>query len=149
VTTSCVVTIGETMAMFRATSLGGIDLVSDFRLGIGGAESNVAIGLARLVAPVTWLGRVGEDSLGRRITRELMAEGVDARAIVDGAAATGLMIKERRTSDATRVLYYRAGSAGSRACHSGCTAGGRSRPSADREHHPDGSGGDARVAGAR
>jgi len=87
VTTSCVVTIGETMAMFRATSLGGIDLVSDFRLGIGGAESNVAIGLARLGAPVTWLGRVGEDSLGRRITRELMAEGGDARAIVDGLGA--------------------------------------------------------------
>lgn len=113
-TTSGIVTIGETMALFRSTSLGGIDLVSDFRLGIGGAESNVAIGLARLGAPVTWLGRVGEDSLGRRITRELMAEGVDARAIVDGAATTGLMIKERRTSDATRVLYYRAGSAGSR-----------------------------------
>lgn len=109
-----VITLGETMALFRAASLGGIDLVSDFQLGIGGAESNVAVGLARLGTPVTWLGRVGSDSLGRRITRELRAEGIDVRAIVDESAATGLMIKEQRTSDATRVLYYRAGSAGSR-----------------------------------
>jgi 2-dehydro-3-deoxygluconokinase len=109
-----VVTFGETMALFRSTSLGGIDLVSDFQLGIGGAESNVAVGLARLGTPVTWVGRVGSDSLGRRITRELRAEGIDVRAIVDEAAATGLMIKEQRTSEATRVLYYRAGSAGSR-----------------------------------
>jgi 2-dehydro-3-deoxygluconokinase len=109
-----VVTFGETMALFRSTSLGGLEQVSDFQLGIGGAESNVAVGLARLGTPVTWVGRVGSDSLGRRISRELRAEGIDVRAIVDETAATGLMIKERRTSDTTRVIYYRAGSAGSR-----------------------------------
>jgi 2-dehydro-3-deoxygluconokinase len=115
-TAGSVITLGETMALFRATSLGSIDLVSDFQLGIGGAESNVAIALARLGTRVTWLGRVGADSLGRRIVRELRAEGVDVRAVIDESAATGLMIKEQRTSNATRVLYYRAGSAGSRLC---------------------------------
>ena len=34
-------------------------------------------------------------------------------AVIDPSAPTGLMIKERRTADATRVWYYRAGSAGS------------------------------------
>jgi 2-dehydro-3-deoxygluconokinase len=109
-----VVTFGETMGLFRATSVGSLDHVSDFALGIGGAESNVAIAIARLGTPVTWVGRVGSDSIGHRILRELRAEGLDVRGIVDPAAPTGLMVKEQRTGDATRVQYYRAGSAGSR-----------------------------------
>ncbi len=109
-----VVTFGETMGLFRATSVGSLAHVSDFALGIGGAESNVAIALARLGTPARWVGRVGSDPIGRRILRELRAEGLDVRGIVDGSAPTGIMIKEQRTNDATRVQYYRAGSAGSR-----------------------------------
>ena len=58
----------------------------------GGAESNVAIGLARLGVSVTWLGRVGDDGLGRRVTRELRAEGVQVVAPVDATAPTGLLV---------------------------------------------------------
>jgi 2-dehydro-3-deoxygluconokinase len=109
-----VVTLGETMGLFRATSVGSISHVSDFALGIGGAESNVAIALARLGVPVRWVGRVGADSIGRRVLRELRAEGLEVIGIVDRSAATGIMVKEQRTNDATRVQYYRAASAGSR-----------------------------------
>jgi 2-dehydro-3-deoxygluconokinase len=83
-------------------------------LGIGGAESNVAIGLRRLGVDVTWLGRVGDDPLGERVTREIRAEGVEVRAVVDPDAPTGLMVKERPSSASTAVFYYRAGAAGSR-----------------------------------
>lgn len=110
--TGRVVTLGETMGLFRATSLGSIAQVSDFHLGIGGAESNVAVALARLGASVTWLGRIGADGLGDRILRELRGEGIDVQAIRD-PAPTGLMVKEQRTSTATRVAYYRRDSAGS------------------------------------
>jgi 2-dehydro-3-deoxygluconokinase len=109
-----VVTLGETMGLFRAASVGALAHVSDFHLGIGGAESNVAIGLTRLGRTVTWVGRVGSDGIGRKITRELRAEGVDVRAILDEDAATGVMIKEQRTSDTAQVFYNRSGSAGSR-----------------------------------
>lgn len=109
-----VVTFGETMGLFRATSVGSLEHVSDFALGIGGAESNVAVALARLGTPVTWVGRVGADALGRRVLRELRAEGIAVNGIIDSSAPTGLMIKEQRTNDATRVQYYRSGSAGSR-----------------------------------
>jgi 2-dehydro-3-deoxygluconokinase len=109
-----VVTLGETMGLFRATSVGSLAHVSDFTLGIGGAESNVAIALARLGTPARWIGRVGADSIGRRVLRELRAEGLDVIGIVDSSAPTGIMVKEQRTNDATRVQYYRAGSAGSR-----------------------------------
>src|SRR6185369_6523311 len=81
---------------------------------IAGAESNVAIGLARLGHPVRWVGVTGADELGELILRTLRAEGVDAGAArVEAAAPTGLIVFERRIADRIRVNYYRAGSAGS------------------------------------
>jgi 2-dehydro-3-deoxygluconokinase len=112
--TGAVVTLGETMGLLRAASIGSLEHVSDFQLHIGGAESNVAIGVARLGRPAVWMGRVGDDGVGRRVLRELRAEGVSAGAVVDPEARTGLMLKETPTSGRTRVSYYRAGSAGSR-----------------------------------
>jgi 2-dehydro-3-deoxygluconokinase len=112
--TGAVVTLGETMGLLRATSIGSLEHVSDFALHVGGAESNVAIGVARLGRPAVWIGRVGDDGLGRRVLRELRAEGVTVDAVVDPDARTGLMLKETPRSGSTRVLYYRAASAGSR-----------------------------------
>lgn len=109
-----VVTLGETMALVRTTEIGSLRHANSLAFGIGGAESNVAIGLARLDIATSWLGRVGDDSLGERITREIRGDGVDVRAIVDPDAATGLMVKERPSAASTAVHYYRAGSAGSR-----------------------------------
>lgn len=111
---AAVVTLGETMGLLRAASVGSLEHVSDFRLHIGGAESNVAIGVARLGRPAVWMGRLGDDGVGRRVVRELRAEGVGVVAIVDEAARTGVMLKESPTSGTTRVSYYRVASAGSR-----------------------------------
>lgn len=109
-----VVTLGETMALLRAETPAPLGHVHELAVGVGGAESNMAIALARLGTPATWIGRVGDDSLGERVLRELRAEGLDVRGIIDTGAPTGLMIKERRTNDSVKVWYYRTGSAGSR-----------------------------------
>ena len=109
-----VVTLGETMALLRADQPGPLAHAPALGLGIGGAESNVAIGLARLGTDVVWCGRVGDDSLGVLVQREIRAEGVRTSVRVDPDAPTGLMIKERRTPATQKVAYYRAGSAGSR-----------------------------------
>lgn len=109
-----VLTFGETMALMRADRPGPLAHASSLSLSIGGSESNVAIGLHRLGIPVAWCGRVGDDSLGVLVEREILAEGVDARVTVDPTAPTGLMIKESRTPSIQRVTYYRSGSAGSR-----------------------------------
>lgn len=109
-----VVTLGETMALLRADQPGPLAHAPALGLGIGGAESNVAIGLARLGTDVAWCGRVGDDSLGVLVQREIRAEGVRTHVRVDPDAPTGLMIKERRTPATQKVAYYRAGSAGSR-----------------------------------
>jgi 2-dehydro-3-deoxygluconokinase len=112
--TGYVLTFGETMGLFRAAEIGGLADIDTARLGTGGADSNVAIGLRRLGVSAVWAGRVGDDGLGRRVVRDIRGQGVDTRAIVDPEAPTGLMIKEKRTPHTTQVWFYRAGSAGSR-----------------------------------
>ena len=73
----------------------------------------MAIGVANLGQPATWIGRVGRDATGDLIERRLRAEGVDAVAIRD-PSFTGLMVRHRRTGALQHVDYHRAGSAGSR-----------------------------------
>ncbi len=107
-----VVTLGETMVSLRTGTplrLGGA-----MTMTMAGAESNVAIGLARLGHAVRWGGRVGADEVGAFILRTLRAESVDVGTVaVDAGRPTGLMLAERRIADISRVSYYRAGSAGS------------------------------------
>ncbi|GAB3537486.1 sugar kinase [Arthrobacter tecti] len=107
-----VVTFGETMALFASPSVGALSQVPSLNVTIGGAESNVAIALKRLGAPVRWLGVVGEDSLGDLVERHLLGEGIQTLIHRRRHLSTGLMIKERRTTLAQRIWYYRAGSAG-------------------------------------
>ena len=75
-----VLTFGETMGLFRTTEFGDLADVSGASIGTGGADSNVAIGLARLGVESVWVGRVGADGLGRRVVRDIRGEGVDVRA---------------------------------------------------------------------
>ena len=110
---SGLVTLGETMGLVAADGIGPLEYARSFGLGIGGAESNVAIGVARLGAEATWLGRIGPDGTGDLIERRLRAEGVRTLAIRD-PNFTGLMVKYRRTSGLLHVDYHRKGSAGSR-----------------------------------
>lgn len=112
--TGGVVTLGETMALLTPEDVGLLRHARSLRLGIAGAESNLAIGVHRLGVRSAWLGRVGDDEFGELIRGTLTGQGVHTTAIVDPRAPTGLMIKERRTASRTRVRYYRAGSAGSR-----------------------------------
>jgi 2-dehydro-3-deoxygluconokinase len=111
---SGVVTLGETMALMGSTGVGPLQHEHTMSLGIGGSESNVAIGLSRLGVETTWIGKVGTDPLGDLVLRELAAEGVRVLAVRDPEAPTSLMVKERRTSTDTRVWYYRRGNAGGR-----------------------------------
>lgn len=109
-----VVTVGEAMARLSSQGAGPLRHSPALDLGIAGAESNTAIGLARLGVLVQWVGRVGNDEFGQLITTTMRGEGVQVHATVDAQAQTGLFIRERRTSAVTRVTYYRHGSAGSR-----------------------------------
>ncbi len=110
-----VVTFGETMVLLAANEIGPLRFASTFTRFVAGTESNVAIGLARLGHSVAWFSRVGEDEFGQLVINAVRGEGVDTtRVIVDPAAPTGLVLKEKREVGPRKVLYYRSGSAASR-----------------------------------
>jgi hypothetical protein len=103
------------MALLTTAEVGRLRHASALTLGVAGAESNVAIGARRLGCPAAWVGRVGDDELGELVVSRIRAEGVDVEGVVrDPEAPTSLMLKERRTADMVRVLYYRRHGPGSR-----------------------------------
>ncbi|MDI6910363.1 sugar kinase [Nocardioides sp.] len=107
------VTMGETMALLTHLETTPLRHARQLELGVGGSESNVAIGAARLGIVASWTGRVGGDELGHLVLRELRAEGVRVHASMDASRPTGIMLKAPRTGHSTHVTYYRTHSAGS------------------------------------
>jgi 2-dehydro-3-deoxygluconokinase len=109
-----VVTVGETMALLDPLEDGELALGDLMRLRFAGAESNFAIGLARLGVPAAWISRLGADRPGVLIREALEREGVDVRWVREDAdAPTGLFYKWR-SGGRSSVAYHRRGSAASR-----------------------------------
>jgi 2-dehydro-3-deoxygluconokinase len=105
------ITFGETMGLLTAIDVGPLELSGQFRYGIGGAESNVAIGVARLGQSATWFGRVGPDATGDMIERRLAAEQI-ATIVIRDPHPTGVMIKHHRFAHVGHLDYHRHRSAG-------------------------------------
>lgn len=106
-----VITAGETMALVVPPSPGRLRHASSLSLSIGGAESNVAIGLARLGIPASWISVLGDDELGELVLHRLRAEGVDTSGVRRiSHRPTGLYLREE-VAGRLRVYYYRTGSA--------------------------------------
>lgn len=109
-----VLTIGETMVLLNPHESGPMRHVVDFRKRIGGAESNMAVGLSRLEHDAAWVSRLGADPHGRYVRDTIRGAGVDTQYVTfDSEAPTGLMFKERRELGESRVFYYRDDSAAS------------------------------------
>lgn len=107
------VTFGESMGLFTAQDTRGLEYASTLHKSFGGAESNVAIGVARLGRRAGWFGALGRDPIGTMIHKSIRGEGVDvSRAVFNGEAPTGLMIREN-TAGKSSVYYYRKNSAAS------------------------------------
>ncbi len=108
-----VVTAGETMVLVVPTAPGRLRHAGAVTLSIGGAESNVAIGLSRLGVPAGWISALGDDELGELVLQRVRAEGVDTSAVRRlPDRPTGLYLREE-VAGAHRVYYYRRGSAAS------------------------------------
>jgi 2-dehydro-3-deoxygluconokinase len=105
-------TFGEAMVAFR--SPGPLTQCSTLEPHVVGAESNVAVALARLGHSTRWVSRLGVGPLGDLVLGRLRGEGVRVDHVArDPDRPTGLMIVEQRTADLVRVEYRRAGSAAS------------------------------------
>ncbi|MHA7210429.1 sugar kinase [Arthrobacter sp. MDT1-65] len=107
-----VLTFGETMGSIRTPR--PLRLGGGMSMSLGGAETNVAIGLARLGHLARWAGRLGDDGIGDYALRTLRAEGVLTDAVsIDPVRPTGLMILESQGAGLSQATYYRSGSAAS------------------------------------
>ncbi len=108
-----VITIGETMAAFAPECAGPLRYVRNYTLRIAGAESNLAIGLAKLGCRAGWFSKLGEDEFGCFVRNFIRAEGVDTSCVLfDCCRPTGVMFKETGANE-TEVFYYRKNSAAS------------------------------------
>ncbi|WP_326956622.1 sugar kinase [Amycolatopsis sp. NBC_01286] len=105
-----VVTLGEAMRLLLAEPGVALRRAHTFTSSVAGAETNVAVGLARLGHGVRWLSRVGDDPSGAHVLATLRADGVDvSRVEVDPEHYTGFLLRDTET-----VEYHRSGSAASR-----------------------------------
>jgi 2-dehydro-3-deoxygluconokinase len=104
------VSLGETMLALAPPHGVALRDAAALLVDHAGAESNTAVGLARLGHSVAWIGRLGADAAGDRILYALEAEGIDTRWVErDPRRATGVMLKDPRVG----VRYYRTDSAAS------------------------------------
>ncbi len=117
-----VVCLGESMVTFRPSRPGRLADVPSFERGIGGAESNVACALAAAGHHTRWISRVGTDGFGDHVVEAIAAYGVDVSGVRrDPSRPTGVyfrtagerLVGDLPQSDASEVVYYRAGSAAS------------------------------------
>jgi 2-dehydro-3-deoxygluconokinase len=105
------VCLGEAMIMLAAETGAPLEDVETFRRSVGGAECNVAGGLAALGIPTGWISRVGADGFGRHVLRDLKVRGVEVGGVEgDPLRPTGLYVKHT-IGGRSRMHYYRSGSA--------------------------------------
>ena len=106
---------GEAMLLLVANEPGPLENATGFHKRTAGAETNVAIGLARLGLKVGWASRLGTDSMGRALLAAMQGEGIDCSHVVcDATQRTGFQFKERVTDGRDpQVEYHRKGSAAS------------------------------------
>ncbi|SFB20293.1 MULTISPECIES: sugar kinase [unclassified Bacillus (in: firmicutes)] len=109
-----VVTFGEAMAMFIADVPGRLHEVSHYTKALAGAETNTAIGFARLGLKSGWASKVGADSFGKFIIAHLQKENVNIEQVLtDGHYPTGFQLKSKVFEGDPEVEYFRKGSAAS------------------------------------
>ncbi|MDG5787871.1 sugar kinase [Evansella sp. AB-P1] len=110
------VTIGESMILFQPMPEGSIAYAPLYSKSVGGAESNVALGLSRLGKNTRWISRLGKDPFGDIIMSTLAGEGVDVSHVIrdEEASPTAVFFKEAKGYGDPNVYYYRKHSAASK-----------------------------------
>lgn len=108
-----VVTLGETMLRLSPVTVSTLEEAQQFQVDVAGAESNVAVGLARMGLSVGWFSKLVDNSIGRLIAKRIQWHGVDVRRIVwSDRGRNGLYYLEPGVEPRpTRLIYDRADSA--------------------------------------
>jgi 2-dehydro-3-deoxygluconokinase len=106
--------MGEPMGLFIAQSPGPLDKVTGYSMAVAGAEFNVAVGLARLEHPVTYVTKLGNDPFGKLIVNVLSQNKIGSEFVTYSTERnTGFMLKSMVSEGDPEIFYFRKGSAAS------------------------------------
>ncbi len=109
------ITIGETMWRLSPPGSERIEQARQLDIHIGGAESNLAVALARLGKQVAWWSRLPDNPLGRHVANGLRAHQVNVSGVKWSEGRLGTYFVEFAPNPRpTQVLYDRADSAASK-----------------------------------
>jgi 2-dehydro-3-deoxygluconokinase len=107
-----VVGLGEALVRLSTPGRERLEQARALTVDIGGAELNALIGIAASGREATWLTRLPDNPLGRRIAAHAAAHGVKAVVDWDASARAALYFVEHGAAPRpTEVLYDRAASA--------------------------------------
>jgi len=106
------VTFGESMLRLSPPDHDRLERIDQLDVHVAGAESNVAVAAGRLGLDATWISKLPDSPLGRRVTGELGSHGVDSAIVWDDDARMGTYYVEFGGAPrGTDVIYDRANSA--------------------------------------
>lgn len=111
-----VATFGEAMLRLAPPDFRRLEQATTLNLSVGGAELNVAVGLARLGTPAAWVSRLPANPLGKLCANKARELGVDASYIVwsEGDRMGLYFVEFGAAPRPSSVLYDRGDSAVSR-----------------------------------
>lgn len=109
---SKIVTFGETMLRLAPEGGERLEIVDALDFRTAGAESNVAIAANRLGTDATWLSKLPDSALGRRVRNDVRRHGVTPEIVWSETGRQGTYYLEQgNIPRGTNVIYDRAGSA--------------------------------------
>lgn len=106
-----VVVCGEALIDLVPAGASGDTRASGWRALSAGGPMNTAIGLARLGAPVEFLGRLGNDAFADQLRGHLAANRVGAGLAVDATEPTSLAVVSLDESGKASYTFHFAGTA--------------------------------------
>jgi 2-dehydro-3-deoxygluconokinase len=112
-----IISLGETMLRLSVRDGDTLEGASTYQVHVAGAESSVAVALARLGLASAWVSRLPDNALGHKVAGELRRHGVDLSRVVwappSDRQAT-FFVEFGPAPRGTEVIYDRANSAFSR-----------------------------------
>ena len=107
-----IVTFGETMLRLSPPDGERLETADDLEFRSAGAESNVAVASARLGADATWVSKLPDSPLGRRVVSGLRRHGVTTDVVWSDEGRQGTYYLEHGGKPrGSNVIYDRAGAA--------------------------------------
>jgi len=105
------VTFGETMLRFSPPDEERLEIADQYDVDVAGAESNVAVAAQRLGVDATWLSKLPDSPLGRKVENELRSHGVSVDVAWDDSPERRqgtYYLEQGRPPRGSDILYDRA-----------------------------------------